>query len=47
MLVLFAQSCYEFSLAPHTIYRTIAAAMSAVGLILVAVVAWRILRARN
>ena len=47
MLVLVAQSTYEFAQSPHTIYRVVAAAMSIIGLIFVSVKLWVGLRAKG
>jgi hypothetical protein len=47
MLVLFAQSTYQYAQGPHTVYRVIAAAMSVIGLILVSLKAWILIRARG
>ena len=47
MLVLFAQSTYQYAHAPHTVYRVIAAAMSVIGIILVSLKAWILIRARG
>jgi hypothetical protein len=47
MLVLFAQSTYQYVQAPHTAYRIIAAAMSVIGLIFVSAKAWILIRARS
>lgn len=44
MLVLFAQSAYEFGQSPHTASRMIAMVMSIVGLIFVVCKAWGQLR---
>ncbi len=44
MLVLFAQSAYEFGPSPHTVYRVIAMAMSIIGLIFSFVKVWGYLR---